>query len=187
MNKMSNLKRYPTIMADPPLDLNQTGSKGACQHYPLMSLAQLKAMPVADLAADNAHLWLWTYQSALRQSHELAEAWGFKPRSIFVWVKPRLGVGKYLRNACEFMILATRGHAPVLYRSQPNWGFFPVQDHSHKPEEQYAIIERVSHGPYLELFARRRQPNWDAWGNEVDSDIRITGYPVPSDEKWKGA
>jgi len=78
------------------------------------------------------------------------------------------------------MLFATRGKAPVLYKSQPNWGFFPVQDHSHKPEEQYAIIERVSPGPYLELFARRRQPGWDAWGNEIESDIVIPGYPVPN-------
>jgi hypothetical protein len=58
-----------------------------------------------------------------------------------------------------------------------------VTDHSHKPEEQYALIERVSPGPYLELFARRRQPGWDAWGNEIDADISIPGYPVPSDRK----
>ena len=49
----------------------------------------------------------------------------------------------------------------------------------HKPEEMYPIIERVSPGPYLELFARRPQPNWDAWGNEIESDIIIPGYPVP--------
>jgi N6-adenosine-specific RNA methylase IME4 len=61
--------------------------------------------------------------------------------------------------------------------------FAPLQDHSHKPEEQYAVIERVSDGPYLELFARRRQTGWDAWGNEIDSDVSLPGYPVPSDRK----
>ena len=70
------------------------------------------------------------------------------------------------------------------FNSQPTWINAPVQDHSHKPEEQYAIIERVSPGPYLELFARRRPPSsadWAVWGNEIDSDIVIPGYAVPSD------
>ena len=58
--------------------------------------------------------------------------------------------------------------------------------HSHKPEEQYAVIERISGGPYLELFARRAQPGWDAWGNQIDSQVSIPGYPVPSDHKQPG-
>jgi N6-adenosine-specific RNA methylase IME4 len=90
-----------------------------------------------------------------------------------------MGLGNYLRNATEHILLGTRGKAPVLFKAQPNWLFAPVQDHSHKPEEQYAIIERVSPGPYLELFARRSQPGWDKWGLEVVSDIKIDGYPVP--------
>ena len=185
---MLNQKRYPTLMADPPLDVGQTSNKGAIMHYPLMSLEQIKAMPVADFAADNAHLWLWTYPSALRHSQEIVEAWGFVQKNLFCWVKPRLGLGQYLRNACEIMLFAVRGKAPVLFKGQPNWGFFPVQNHSHKPEEQYAVIERVSPGPYLELFARRRQPGWAAWGNEIpDSDIVIPGFPVPSDDNWKEA
>lgn len=61
--------------------------------------------------------------------------------------------------------------APIRFRSQPTWLFAPVQEHSHKPEEQYAIIERCSRGPYLELFARRRRPGWHCWGNEVDADV----------------
>jgi N6-adenosine-specific RNA methylase IME4 len=78
------------------------------------------------------------------------------------------------------MLLGTRGKAPVQFKGQGTWGFYPLQDHSHKPEEQFAIIERVSPGPYLELFARRR-PNekWAIWGNQVASDIDIPGYPVP--------
>ena len=79
----------------------------------------------------------------------------------------------------EHIILGTRGKAPVKFKAQINWGIFPVQDHSHKPEEVYDIIERVSPGPYLELFARRSRPGWDAWGNEIPSDLEIPGYPVP--------
>jgi N6-adenosine-specific RNA methylase IME4 len=79
------------------------------------------------------------------------QAWGFTYRSCLTWVKPGLGLGSsYLRNNTEHLLLGTKGRAPV-YRSQPTWLFAPKQDHSHKPEEQYAVIERCSPGPYLEL------------------------------------
>jgi N6-adenosine-specific RNA methylase IME4 len=65
----------------------------------------------------------------------------------------------------------------VQFKAQPTWLFAPLQDHSHKPEEQFAVIERVSPGPYLELFARRRQPGWDIWGNEVESDVAMPLKP----------
>ena len=172
-------KKYKTILADPPWDQYQRGNYGAKNHYSLMSLDRIKAMPIAGLVEDNAHLWLWYTNATWRQAHEVAEAWGFTPRSIFTWIKPRFTLGVYLRNATEHMLFATRGKAPVRFQGQGTWGFFPLQDHSHKPEEQFAIIERVSPGPYLELFARRNQPGWDAWGNEIDSDIEIPGYPVP--------
>lgn len=177
--------QYRTILADPPWDIQQQGGRGADRHYPLMSLERIKAMPIAELAAPDSHCWLWVTNATLRAGYDVLEAWGFVPRSPLTWIKPRLGLGNYLRNATEHLILGTRGNAPVQFRAQPTWMFAPLQDHSHKPEEQYAVIERISGGPYLELFARRRQPGWDAWGNEIDSSIAIPGYAVPSD-KAKG-
>jgi len=181
-------KKYNTIMADCPWPQQQSsGSKAAVKHYPVMELKKIRDMPIADLAASDAHLWLWTTAAALRDSYGVMEAWGFTPRSIFCWCKPRLGLGKYLRNSVEFALFGTRGKAPILFRSQPNWLFAPVQDHSHKPEEQYAIIERCSPGPYLELFARRKERlGWNFWGNEIESDIEIPGYPVPKYRKTEG-
>jgi N6-adenosine-specific RNA methylase IME4 len=178
-------KRYSVIMADPPWDVHQKGAYGAGQHYKLMSLDRIKAMPVADLATKNAHLWLWVTNATLRDGYDVMEAWGFTPRSPLTWIKPRITLGVYLRNATEHLILGTRGRAPVKYKSQPTWMFAPLQEHSHKPEEQYAVIDRVSgtDGPRLELFARRRQPGWDVWGNEIESDIDIPGYPVPTQSK----
>ncbi len=172
---------FSTILADPPWDVQQKGERGAQAHYRLMDVASIKAMPVAAFATPDAHLWLWVTNATLRAGYDVMEAWGFTPRSPLTWVKPRLGLGQYLRNSTEHLILGTRGSAPVRYRAQPTWMFAPLQDHSHKPEEQYAVIERISDGPYLELFARRRQPGWSVWGNEIDSDICIPGYPVPSD------
>ena len=175
-------KKFKTILADPPWEIAQKGKLGASRHYNLMNLEAIKNIPVTDLAEDNAHLWLWTYPAALEQSFEVVRAWGFEPKSIFTWVKPRLGLGNYLRNCTEQMIFATRGKAPIKFKGQMNWGMFPVQDHSHKPEEVYSIIERCSDGDYLELFARRPGPsdkNWGIWGNEIKSDIIIPNYPVP--------
>ena len=178
MNKENNLK-YTTVSADCPWKEGQLGSRGAIKHYDLMNLEDIKNMPVADLCAENAHLWLWVPNGLIQQGLEVMKAWGFEYKSIFTWIKPRLGLGNYLRNASESILFGTRGKLPIQFKAQPNWLFAPLQDHSHKPEEQYAIMERCSPGPYLELFARRRQPGWDAWGNEIDSDIVIPGYPVP--------
>jgi N6-adenosine-specific RNA methylase IME4 len=153
-------------------------------HYNLMSLERIKAMPVSALTAADAHLWLWVTNATLRDGYDVADAWGFTVRAPLTWIKFRMGLGNYLRNTTEHLLFATKGRAPVGFHSQPTWMNAPVQDHSHKPEEQYAIIERVSSGPYLELFARRRPPSssdWSVWGNEIDSDIALPGYPVPSD------
>ena len=170
---------FATILVDPPWPL-QSGEK----HYRTMSLARIMALPVGALAARDAHLWLWTTNALLPRAYEVAEAWGFTVRSPLTWVKFRLGLGgRYqLRNATEQLLFCTRGKAPLGSRSQPTWFNAPVQEHSRKPAEQFAIIERVSPGPYLELFARRRpesnQP-WAVWGDQVASDIRIPGFAVP--------
>ena len=174
-------KKFSTILLDPPWDVQQKGAKsrGAQRHYDLMTLDRIKAMPIPDLMEDNGHIWLWVTNATLEHGFDILRAWGAVPRSIFTWVKPRMGLGIYLRNATEHVILATRGKAPILFNAQMNWGIFPLQDHSHKPEEIHKIIERCSPGPYLELFARREFPGWSIWGNQVKSDIDIPGYPVP--------
>lgn len=171
-------QRYRTILADPPWDVLQRGNYGAVKHYPLMTLDEIGAMPVKDLVEDDAHLWLWVTNGTLRHGYDIAEAWGFTVRSPLTWVKWRLGLGVYLRNSTEHLLFATRGKAPVNFRAQPTWLSAPQQDHSHKPEEQYAIIERISPGPYLELFARRPRPGWHVWGNQIASDVRLPGYQV---------
>lgn len=178
--------RFKTLLIDPPWSHQQSGVKGAERHYSLMSLERIRALPVADLAEENSHLWLWVTNASLRDGYDVAAAWGFQARSVLTWVKFRLGLGAYLRNSTEHILFCTRGRAPVRHRSQPSWFTAPVQAHSVKPDEQYALIERISEGPFVELFARRRPPSnqgWSIWGNEVDSDLVIPGYPVPSDHR----
>jgi N6-adenosine-specific RNA methylase IME4 len=172
---LSDIK-YGCISADPPWP-KQSGEP----HYETMRLETIKQIGVGlqEHLADNAHCWLWVTNGILPQGHEVLKAWGFEYRSMLTWVKPRLGLGVYLRNMTEHVLLGTRGKAPVQFRSQGTWLFAPIQDHSHKPEEFHKVVERVSPGPYLELFARRPFPGWDVWGNEVPSDIDLLGFPVP--------
>jgi N6-adenosine-specific RNA methylase IME4 len=139
-----------------------------------MSIAEISALPVGELAAEDAHLWLWATNADVFAQAEVMKAWGFSYRTCLTWIKPRFGLGQYLRSQTEHLLLGVRGRAPMRFRSQGSWFYAPVQDHSHKPEEQYAIVERCSPGPYLELFARRPRPGWDVWGNEVTCDVRLS-------------
>jgi N6-adenosine-specific RNA methylase IME4 len=175
IERPSPITRYRTILADPPWKTNQVGKRGASRHYSLMSLDAICALRVDRLAGDDAHLWLWVTNSNFYEGIAVMEAWGFAYRSCLTWVKygRTPGLGVYLRNQTEHLLLGVRGSAPILFRSQGTWFIAPRQEHSHKPEEQYAIIERCSPGPYLELFARRKQPGWHVWGNEVTCDVAL--------------
>lgn len=173
--------RYQTILADPPWQAGQLGRLGAGQHYKLMSLDRIMKLPVAKLAANNAHLYLWCYPATRYVAEDVMRAWGFRFVDEFVWGKDQMGLGQYFRHAHETLLLGVRGTLPVRFKGQRSFTMLPRQDHSHKPEEVHVMVSRMSPGPYLELFARRPVHEWDVWGNEVESDIRIPGYPVPSD------
>jgi N6-adenosine-specific RNA methylase IME4 len=177
-------KKFKVIYADPPWDIQQKGARGAVQHYDLMTLDRIKDMPVADLADDNATLLLWVTNGALPAGLEVMKAWGFEYKTNAAWDKYYMGLGLYFRGSHELLLHGTRGKAPFKFRGQRSTLQFPRQEHSRKPEEMIPLIERVLDGPYLELFARQR-PNshrdWSVWGNEIESDIVMLGYPVPSD------
>jgi N6-adenosine-specific RNA methylase IME4 len=142
-----------------------------------MTVDAICALRVDQVAAESCHLWLWSTNGSLRAAHDVIDAWGFRYISVLTWIKPRLGLGNYLRNSSEQLLFAVRGTSPMLYRGQPTWLFAPVQEHSHKPEEAYAIVERCSPAPRLELFARRKRHGWAVWGNEVLSDVEIRRSP----------
>lgn len=175
-------KKYGAAIIDPPWDVNQKGNYGANQHYDLMTLSQIYNMPIGDLMLDNAHLYLWATNSTLEESYKIVRHWGFEPKNTIIWIKATaaLPLGYWFRNCVEYVVFAVRGHSERKVKNQPNIIYAPTQDHSHKPEEFYSIVRRVSPGPYLELFARRPEPDFDAWGNEIASDIVIPDYPVPA-------
>lgn len=183
------LPKFRTIVADPPWSKNQSSGGtnnygGAINHYPLMDIERIKNMPIAQLADDDAHLYLWVTNSNIDEGLEVVKAWGFRYITMFHWIKPKLGVGNYLRNASESCIFAVRGKLPPKNRTQINWLISYPTVHSEKPREFISIVERVSPGPYLELFCRKRPASaekWYCWGNETENgaDIFISDYPVP--------
>lgn len=172
---------FGTILADPPWQfMNRTG-KMAPEHkrlhrYPTMRLEEICALPVADLAAAQSHLYLWVPNALLREGLEVMKAWGFIYKTNLVWIKVRKdygpdgrGVGFYFRNVTEVLLFGTRGRLRTgpCGRRQVNVMISQKREHSRKPDECYDIIEGCSPGPYLELFARHGRPGWRQWGNEI--------------------
>ena len=133
-----------------------------------MSRDQIAALPIGDLAAKDSHLFLWTTGPCLPQALNVMEAWGFRQKTILTWVKPRLGMGTYYRNNTEHVLFGVRPKSPVLRRDCRTAFTAEQGRHSEKPAAFYDIVESMSPGPYLEVFARQKWPGWDSWGNETD-------------------
>lgn len=182
--------RFRTIVVDPPWSYKQkwhlprgtddfyTGTKrrlmkgrGASANYACMPLDEIAAMPLGEWAEDDAHLYVWVTNAFMKQGHELAEAWGFRPTTIVTWVKNQIGMGVYFRNTTEHAIFCVRGRLPTLRKNVPTHLFAPRGRHSEKPQAFYDMVETVSPGPYLDVFARKQRLGWAVAGNEVYSVI----------------
>jgi site-specific DNA-methyltransferase (adenine-specific) len=182
--------KYGVILADPPWAYHNWSERkqgAAAAEYPTMSVAQLKALPVESLAADNSVLLLWgTWPKLAEACLPVMEAWGFRYITGFPWVKiteigsslwggveisVQYGVGFWARGCTELVLIGKRGNA-----KPPESGFIgllsPNLYHSRKPDDLYEYAEAMP-GPYLELFARRSREGWDVWGNEVGSTIDL--------------
>jgi len=174
---------YGTILADPPWQFQNRTGKMAPEHrrllrYPTLKLDEIKSIPVAARAQENAHLYLWVPNALLAEGLEVMSAWGFKYKSNLVWHKIRKdggsdgrGVGFYFRNVTELILFGVKGRLRTgkRGRTQVNMIQTRKREHSRKPDELYEVVEECSPGPYLELFARGTQPGWDAWGNQSES------------------
>ena len=161
---------FRTIVADPPWQYDQPGVTKADSRrfYPTLTVEEIASLPVARLADEDAHLWLWTTNALMEKAYGVVRAWGFSPLTLVTWCKPGPGVGHYVRNNTEHAILARRGRA-LTPAGKPlsSWYVWPRREHSRKPDEFFSLVEQVSPGPYLELFARRERPGWTPWGDEV--------------------
>lgn len=180
---------FSTVLADPPWRFANRTGKVAPEHrrldrYSTMSLDAIKALKVGEVAAPNAHLYLWVPNALLPDGLEVMAAWGFRYVSNIVWAKRRIdggpdgrGVGFYFRNVTELLLFGVRGSMRTLApgRSQVNMIETRKREHSRKPDEQYALIESCSPGAYLEMFARHARPGWTVWGDESSEDITPRG------------
>jgi ParB/RepB/Spo0J family partition protein len=165
-------KVYGVIYADPPWPFGVWADSGkdrsADNHYPTMSTEAIKALPVP--AGDDAVLFLWATPMMLPEAIEVMAAWGFKFKTCIVWEKDRDGLGYWVRNRVELLLIGSRGNVPA-----PPPGDQPPQiikasrgRHSEKPTIVAEFIQRMFPNiAKLEMFARRARPGWDVWGNEV--------------------
>lgn len=183
-------KTYGCIYADPPWRYSNQGTRAATgNHYAGttdengievqsaagMSIEDICALPVRQLAAKDAHLHLWTTNGFLFECPRIFDAWGFTFKSSFVWVKPQMGIGNYWRNSHEFLLTAVRGDAKRFNdKSLKSWLECDRGRHSAKPERVRHFIERASPGPYLELFGRQEAEGWDVWGNQIEKTLFST-------------
>ncbi len=162
--------KYSAIYADPPWPYNNQATRAATSnHYPTMSVDDICEEPVEQLCRDHAHLHLWTTNAFLLDAFDVIESWGFTYKSCFIWVKPRIGIGNYWRVSHEFLLLGVRGQLTFRDKGARSWIEHERAEHSRKPLAVREIIERVSPGPYLEMYGRQSPPNedWTVYGNQV--------------------
>lgn len=163
--------KFGTVYADPPWPYgNQATRASTSNHYKThdgLTVADIGALPVSKLAAENAHLHLWTTNGFLREAFTIMQNWGFEYRSCFVWCKEQLGIGNYWRVSHEFLLLGIRGSAPFHQKNLKSWEVLPRGKHSVKPEQVREHIEKAGDGPRLELFGRRAAKGWVVWGDEI--------------------
>lgn len=173
---------YSTIVADPPWRYygNGGGPKGnPSDRYSTMTFDEIAAMPVQSLAADDAHLYLWAtcpFMFGHRGEGgpapvDIMEAWGFRYVTMLTWVKNSLGLGYFFRNTTEHVLFGVRGNAPIPpTKRETNVVAAGRTAHSVKPPAFFDVVERVSPGPYVELFARAPRLGWDSWGKGYESE-----------------
>jgi N6-adenosine-specific RNA methylase IME4 len=177
----SAIGKYAVIYADPPWRYEHAPDGGARDaveaHYPTMSLEEICTLPVAEIAADDSVLFMWTTCPKAAEAHKVLGAWGFDYRTQFVWVKPSVGLGYYVRVRHEILLIARRGELPVpAAANRPDSVIeAPRRAHSEKPDVVYKIIDQMYPGiPKIELFARGSLPvGWDAWGNQVVTTVKF--------------
>jgi N6-adenosine-specific RNA methylase IME4 len=183
---------YRTILADPPWKQQLVGKgkarpkRARALPYPTMTVDEICALPIGELAGDGCHLWLWTTNEYLEAGFRVMRAWGFKYLAPITWVKPS-GMGWFWIHRTQTMLMGYKGRCAferakmkptVLMAGNPD-------RHSAKPKESYELIESISEPARVEIFARPwtpmfpRRDGWDVWGNEVPQDVTL----VPPNEK----
>ncbi len=191
------MKKYGIIYADPPWHYRVYSKKGAGRsaesHYPTMTIEEIQALPVSELADKDCALFMWITFPLLKESLSVLSAWGFKFKTIaFVWIKQNRksdslfwGMGYWTRANAEFCVLATKGKPKRMAKNVHQVIVSHIEEHSKKPDEaRRRIVRLMGDLPRIELFARQKSAGWDVWGNEVESDIILGG--TDDDSKANG-
>ena len=192
---MEQMKKYQIIYADPPWSYRvwtaKGGHKSASAHYKTMELKDICKLPIDDITDKNCVLFLWATYPNLLEAFEVVKAWGFTYKTVgFTWVKtysngkPVCGLGYWTRANAEICLLATKGKPKRINKGVYQAILSPQEKHSKKPAEiRDRIVTLMGDIPRIELFARNdgnrnifnenELDGWDAWGNEVESDIQL--------------
>jgi len=168
---------YKCIVADPPWQPTMAiinspasgigASKASPQrHYKTMTVEEIEKISVPS--ADKCHLWLWVLSQHIDWGYRVSRAWGFEPLQTITWCKPGMGVGRFQCNT-EHILVCRKGtrHGNAFGMTNGTWFNWPRGKHSEKPDEFYDLVESVSPGPRIDVFARRQREGWMVWGNEV--------------------
>jgi len=203
-----NTEKYRTVLADPPWPYSSpraivgNGGRGkpkktiiqadVTQHYKVMTLQEIADLPVEKIVKHNSHLYLWTTNSFICEAHQIARAWGFIPKTIITWGKirkadrqsfePSCKTGYWYRSATEHCLFAVRGKLRLKQMEAVPTLFLEERlPHSRKPDSFRMQIERLSPGPFVELFARSLIHGWDVWGDEVQgASAFVSGVLSPT-------
>lgn len=178
------MTRYRTIVADPPWKYtvaapikHSGGPSSAERNYDTLTQTEIAAIPVPAMAADDAHLYMWVTNPILTEQRlrgglnacAVMRAWGFEPKTLLTWVKSEngAGMGFFFRGDTEHVLFGVRGNLPIPGSARISNVFRGARGrHSQKPDAFLDLVESVSPGPYLELFARRARFGWSYWGDE---------------------
>jgi N6-adenosine-specific RNA methylase IME4 len=196
--RFTEQEQFSTVLVDPPWQFSNRTGKIAPEHkrlsrYETMDLDDICELPVEKCVTSTAHLYLWVPNALLPDGLRVLAAWGFTYKTNIIWHKVRKdggpdgrGVGFYFRNVTEVILFGVRGknaRTRAAGRSQVNFLATRKQEHSRKPDEQYAIIEACSPGPYLELFARGSRPGWTCWGAQAEDSYK-PDWNTYADNSW---
>lgn len=180
--------KYSIIYADPPWKYNSRANHktrfrgGAEWHYPLMTMEEIKKLPIPEIAAENCVLFLWCTFPYLDEQIKLFKHWGFKYKTLwFSWIKtnpknwkPFFWVWYYTKSNCEVCLMGIKGKMKPVNNTVSSAIIAPRREHSRKPDEiRDMIVKLFWDVPRVELFARNTTPGWSVWWNEVDSDISL--------------
>lgn len=178
------MKKYSVIYADPPWKYKNTSppclpskSPDTClfeYYYETMTIDELKKMPISQISNKDCVLFMWSTTPNIEQALELMKAWGFKYKTMITWEKTNNDcMGYWFRVCTEHLIVAIRGNIKSFRSMERTCHREPRRKHSQKPEYFYELIERVTSGERIELFARAGRLGWDAFGNEVKNSVEL--------------